>query len=261
MEGDFFMKFFVLTKRSLLSLAFCLIIGALAATVAVSSAVKAVQTTAEPKIVPVYRVEGGKNQVAISFDAAWGDEQTEHLLNILDENDVKATFFLVGDWVDKYPDDVKEIHERGHDIGNHSDTHPHMPQLDISGENAEVQACNEKIKALTGQSPTLFRPPYGDYDNDLVNCVKSLGMYCVQWDVDSLDWKDPSPEQMTKTVLDKVKDGSIVLMHNGAKNTPAALPNIIKGIRDKGFEIVLIKDLIPEGEYYTDVQGELHLSN
>ena len=78
--------------------------------------------------------------------------------------------------------------------------------------------------------------------------------------VDSLDWKDPSPEQMCKTVLDKVTDGSIVLMHNGAKNTPAALPEIIKGIKAKGYEIVLIKDLIPEGEYYTDVQGEFHLS-
>lgn len=254
------MKFFILTKRSLISLAFCLAIGVLAASVAVSSAVKAVQTAAEPKQVPVYRVEAGKNRVAISFDAAWGDEQTEDLLNILDECNAKATFFLVGDWVDKYPDDVKEIHSRGHDIGNHSDTHPHMPQLDISGETKEVQACNDKIKAITGQAPTLFRPPYGDYDNNLVNCVKGLGMYCVQWDVDSLDWKDPTPEQMTKTVLDKVKDGSIVLMHNGAKNTPAALPGIIKGIRDKGFEIVLIKDLIPEGEYYTDVQGELHLS-
>ena len=254
------MKFFILTKRSLVSLAFCLMIGAAAATVAVSSAVKAVQTAAEPKQVPVYRVEQGKKQVAISFDAAWGDEQTETLLNILEKNNTKATFFLVGDWVDKYPDDVKEIHARGHDIGNHSDTHPHMPTLDLSGQTKEVQACNDKIKALTGAAPTLFRPPYGDYDNNLVSCVKSLGMYCVQWDVDSLDWKDPTPEQMTKTVLNKVTDGSIVLMHNGAKNTPAALPQIIKGIRDKGYEIVLIKDLLPEGEYYTDVQGEMHLS-
>ncbi len=206
-------------------------------------------------------MESHDNRVAISFDAAWGDEQTEQLLDILDENNVKATFFLVGDWVDKYPDDVKEIAQRGHDIGNHSDTHPHLPQLSNENATKEIQCCNEKIEALTGHTPTLFRPPYGDYNNDLVKTVKSLGMYCIQWDVDSLDWKDPTPEQMCKTVLDKVTDGSIVLMHNGAKNTPAALPDIIKGIQDKGFEIVLIKDLIPEGEYYTDVQGEMHLSN
>ena len=213
------MKLILLTKRSLVTLGLSLMIGVTAATVAITSTVKAVQTAAEPRKIPVYRVESDKKQVAISFDAAWGNEQTEDLLKILDEHKVKATFFLVGKWVDDFPDDVKSIAAHGNDIGNHS-----------------------------------------DYDNMVVDCVKSMGMYCVQWDVDSLDWKDPTPEQMCKTVLSKVKDGSIVLMHNGAKNTPAALPSIIEGIKDKGYEIVLIKDLIPEGEYYTDVQGELHLS-
>lgn len=224
------MKLFILTRRSLLSLGVCVLAGVAALCVTVSSATKAVQTAAEPKVNPIYRVESDKKQVAVSFDAAWGDEQTNELLDILDEHKVKATFFLVGDWVAKYPDDVKAIAEKGHDIGNHSDTHPHMPELSADKEQAEITACNQKIEALTGKSPTLFRPPYGDYNNTLVDCVKSMGMYCVQWDVDSLDWKDPSPEQMTKTVLDKVKDGSIILMHNGAKNTPAALPQIIKAL-------------------------------
>ena len=162
--------------------------------------------------------------------------------------------------MDKYPEDVKEIAAHGNDIGNHSDTHPHMPQLSGEKMSDEIRHCNEKIEALTGHAPTLFRAPYGDYDNNLVKTVKGLGMYCVQWDVDSLDWKDPTPDQLTRNVLKKVTDGSIVLMHNGAKNTPAALPGIIEGIHDKGYEIVLIKDLIPDGEYYTDVQGELHLT-
>ena len=254
------MKLFILTRRSLIALALCLLAGLTAVGVTVSSASQAVQTAATPKINPIYRVASTKKQVAISFDAAWGNEQTGELLDILDRCKVKATFFLVGEWVDKYPDDVKTIAQRGHDVGNHSNTHPHMPQLSRDMASAEVSACNDKIKALTGKAPTLFRPPYGDYDNKVVETVKQLGMYCVQWDVDSLDWKDPSPEQMTKTVLDKVTDGSIVLMHNGAKNTPAALPSIIEGIQDMGYEIVLIRDLIPEGEYYTDVQGELHLT-
>lgn len=254
------MRLLILTKRSLVSVAFCCVIGALAATIAVSSGVRAVQTAAEPREIPIYRVESDKKQVAISFDAAWGNEETPMLLDILDKYDVKATFFLVGDWVDKYPDDVKEIAARGNDIGNHSNTHPHLPELSLSEESAEIEECNRKIEALTGSCPSLFRPPYGDYNNDVVNTVKALGMYCVQWDVDSLDWKDPTPEQICDNVLKKVKDGSIVLMHNGAKNTPAALPSIIEGIQDKGYEIVLIKDLIPEGEYYTDVQGEMHLT-
>ena len=254
------MRLLILTKRSLLTIGFCLLIGILAATVTISSTVQAVQTAASPKENPVYRVESDKNQVAISFDAAWGNEQTSELLDILDEYDVKSTFFLVGSWVDNYPESVKEIAKRGHDVENHSNTHPHMPELSTADMTGEIQACNEKIASLTGNTPTLFRPPYGDYNNEVVRSVKGCGMYCVQWDVDSLDWKDPTPEQMCKTVLDKVKDGSIILMHNGAKNTPAALPSIIKGIQDKGFDIVLIKDLIPDGEYYTDVQGELHLT-
>lgn len=253
------MKLILLTKRSLVTLGLSLMLGVTAATVAITSTVKAVQTAAEPREIPVYRVESDKKQVAISFDAAWGNEQTDELLKILEDHKVKATFFLVGKWVDDFPDDVKNIAAHGNDIGNHSNTHPHLPEAGSDKTREEIQACNDKIEKLTGKTPTLFRPPYGDYDNSVVNCVKSMGMYCVQWDVDSLDWKDPSPEQMTKTVLDKVQDGSIVLMHNGAKNTPAALPSIIEGIKDKGFEIVLIKDLIPEGEYYTDVQGEFHL--
>ena len=254
------MRLLILTKRSLLTIGFCLLIGILAATVTISSTVQAVQTAASPKENPVYRVESDKNQVAISFDAAWGNEQTSELLDILDEYDVKSTFFLVGSWVDNYPESVKEIAKRGHDVENHSNTHPHMPELSTADMTGEIQACNEKIASLTGNTPTLFRPPYGDYNNEVVRSVKGCGMYCVQWDVDSLDWKDPTPEQMCKTVLDKVKDGSIILMHNGVKNTPAALPSIIRGIQDKGFDIVLIKDLIPDGEYYTDVQGELHLT-
>nr|WP_316625656.1 polysaccharide deacetylase family protein [uncultured Ruminococcus sp.] len=147
------MKLLILTKRSLISIGFCFLIGALAATVAITSTVKAVQTAAQPKENPIYRVESHDNRIAISFDAAWGDEQTEQLLDILDENNVKATFFLVGDWVDKYPDDVKEIAQRGHDIGNHSDTHPHLPQL--SNESLQQRPCQN------GQKPRHVLHPMG----------------------------------------------------------------------------------------------------
>ena len=255
------MKLLILTRRSLLTIALCLLIAVTAATVAISSTFKAVQTAAEPKEIPIYCVESDKKQVAISFDAAWGNEQTNTLLEILDKYDVKSTFFLVGQWVDKYPDDVKNIAEHGHDIGNHSNTHPHLPELNVSDATAEIQECNNKVEKITGKCPTLFRPPYGDYNNDVVKAVKGLGMYCVQWDVDSLDWKDPSPEQLCQNVISKLKDGSIVLLHNGATNTPAALPSIIECIKEKGYEIVPISQLIPEGEYYTDVQGEMHLSS
>ena len=246
------MRLLILTKRSLLSIAFCLLIGILSATVAISSTVKAVQTATTPREIPIYYVETDKKQVALSFDAAWGNEQTEGLLDTLDKYN-----FLVGEWVDKFPESVKEIAKRGHDVGNHSDTHCHMTQISTADMTGEIQSCNEKIKKLTNTTPTLFRAPYGDYNNDVVNSVKGCDMYCVQWDVDSLDWKDPSAEQITKNVVDKIQNGSIILLHNGATNTPEALPMIIEGILDKGYEIVPISEILLKGEYYTDVQGKM----
>lgn len=251
------MRLLILTKRSLLSIGFCLLIGILAATIAISSTVKVVQTASTPREIPIYFVDTDKKQVAISFDAAWGNEQTETLLDILDKYKVKTTFFLVGEWVDKYPDSVKEIAKRGHDVENHSNTHAHMPQLSTADMTGEIQSCNEKIKKLTGETPTLFRAPYGDYNNDVVKTVNGCDMYCVQWDVDSLDWKDPTAEQITKNVVDKITNGSIVLLHNGATNTPEALPMVIEGILEKGYEIVPISEILLKGEYYTDVQGKM----
>lgn len=251
------MRLFIITKRNLVSIGFCLIIGILAGTIAITSTVKAVQTATAQREIPIYCVDTDKKQVALSFDAAWGNEQTENLLNTLDKYKVKTTFFLVGDWVKNFPDSVKEIAKRGHDIGNHSDTHPHMTQMSSSDMVSQIQSCNDKVKELTGKAPTLFRAPYGDYNNDVVKSVNGCNMYCVQWDVDSLDWKDPSAEQITKNITGKIKNGSIILMHNGAKNTPEALPIVIEAIKSEGYEIVPISQILLKGEYYTDVQGKM----
>ncbi len=251
------MRLLILTKRSLISIGFCLLIGVMAATIAISSTVKAVQTASTEREIPIYFVDTDKKQVSISFDAAWGNEQTETLLDILDKYKVKTTFFLVGEWVDKFPESVKEIAKRGHDVENHSNTHAHMPQLSTADMTGEIQTCNEKIKKLTGKAPTLFRAPYGDYNNDVVKTVNGCDMFCVQWDVDSLDWKDPAPEQIKKNVVDKITNGSIVLLHNGATNTPEALPMVIEGILEKGYEIVPISQILLKCDYYTDVQGKM----
>ena len=186
-----------------------------------------------------------------------GDAGIEKEKDILDKYNVKTTFFLVGDWVEKYPESVKEISKRGHDVGNHSNTHPHMTQMSVDDMNMQIQTCNEKIKALTGKCPTLFRAPYGDYNNDVVKTVKANNMYCVQWDVDSLDWKDPTPNQITLNITNKLKDGSIILMHNGATNTPEALPMVIEAIKAQGYEIVPISQILLKGNYTTDVQGKM----
>ena len=251
------MRLLILTKRSLITLSFCLLVGALTAAIAVSSATKAVQTATTQREIPIYCVDTTKKQVALSFDAAWGNEQTDQLLEILEKYNVKTTFFLVGEWVDKYPEDVKKIAAKGHDVGNHSNTHPHMSQMSTADITGEIQACNEKIKKLTGKMPTLFRAPYGDYNNDVVNSVNGCNMYCVQWDVDSLDWKDPTPEQIKQNIVRKIKNGSIILMHNGAKITPESLPYVIEAIKEQGYEIVPISKILLKCDYYTDVQGKM----
>ena len=224
------MRLYIITKRNLISIGFCLLIGVLAGAIAVTSTVRAVQSAAAQREIPIYYVDTDKKQVALSFDAAWGNEQTEHLLEILDKYKVKSTFFLVGDWVKNYPDSVKDIAKHGHDVGNHSNTHPHMTQMSSSDMVGQIQSCNEKIKELT---------------------------YCVQWDVDSLDWKDPTPEQIKQNIMKKIKNGSIILMHNGAKNTPEALPTVIEAIKSEGYEIVPISQILLKGEYYTDVDGKM----
>ncbi len=232
-------------------------IGGMAMIVAGTTASKVVATVGEERQIPIYCVDQKEKICALSFDAAWGNEQTETLLDILDEYEVKSTFFLVRQWVDKYPDSVNEIAERGHDIGNHSATHPHMNSLTKEQQTEEILSCNEAVKALTGHSPTLFRAPYGEYNNSLVNCVREQDMYCVQWNIDSLDWKNPTPDEMVKRIEEKLTEGSIILMHNGAENTPEALPKIIEMIKAKGYRIVPVSEILLDGEYKTDTQGKM----
>ena len=177
---------------------------------------------------PIYCVQRDQKLVAISFDAAWGNEDTQQLIDILSQYKVPATFFVVGEWVDKYPESVKALHDAGHEVMNHSNTHAHYPQLSADQVVADLNACNDKIEAVTGVRPTLVRLPYGDYDDSSVNAVRSIGMEPIQWDVDSLDWKDLAAGEITQRVTSKVQPGSIVLYHNAALHTPEALPAIIQ---------------------------------
>ena len=238
------MKLFIITKKQLM-LAICIVV---AATILVVGSITI--SADQNRLLPIYCVETDKKQVAISFDAAWGNDDTQQLIDILKEYNAPATFFVVGAWVDKYPESVKALHDAGHQIQNHSNTHPHMPQLSREQMKDEIESCNKKISDITGKTPILLRPPYGDYDNALIETLTELNMYTIQWDVDSLDWKDnATPDSICKRVTSKVKNGSIVLFHNDADHTPAALPNILKCLKDEGYEFVFISDLIYKENY------------
>lgn len=211
----------------------------------------------EKRELPIYCVKTEKKQVALSFDAAWGNEDTAKILEILKKQNVKVTFFMTGGWVEKYPDDVKAIAAAGHDLGNHSENHKQMSKLTKEQSVKEIMTPHDKVKALTGKDMKLFRPPYGDYNNTLIEATKECGYYCIQWDVDSLDWKDYGKDNILKQVLDNkhLGNGSIILCHNGAKFTAEALEELVVGLKDKGYEIVPISELIYTENYEMDHEG------
>lgn len=208
------------------------------------------------KKLPIYKVNREEKIVSISFDAAWGNEYTQNLLDILKKYKIKTTFFLVGMWVDKFPDSVKAISEAGHDIGNHSDTHPHLPKQNREKIKEQIENCNNKIENLTGKRPILFRFPYGDYDNKSMQELEDLNMYPIQWNIDSLDWKNKKCDEMCKRIIPKLSPGSIILMHNGAKYTAESLATIIEKIQAEGYKIVPISEIIYKDNYKVNTQGE-----
>lgn len=206
---------------------------------------------------PIYCVETEEPKIALSFDAAWGNEDTEQILEILKKHDVKVTFFMTGGWVESYPDDVKKILEEGHDLGNHSENHKNMSLISNEEKQTELMKVHDKVKELTGYEMFLFRPPYGDYDNDVIKTAKACGYYTIQWDVDSLDWKDYGVDSIVKTVCEhkNLGNGSIILCHNGAKYTAQALDELITDLKGKGYSFVPISELIYKDDYHMNHEG------
>ena len=241
-------------RQIALALAFCLLTGCYAMMPPESAATSVL---AAKKELPVYSVERDDNVIAVTFDASWGADNTPKLLDILDEYDAKCTFFLVGLWVDKYPDMVQAIVERGHEIGNHSATHPHMSKLSESKMLEELRMMSDKVEKLTGVRPTLFRPPYGDYNNSVIRTVRSAGYEAVQWSVDSLDWKNISPQDMIRRA-GKVGKGDIILFHNDSQYLLDALPTLLQSYKEQGLQMVKVSDILLEGETTIDVQGKQH---
>ena len=214
-----------------------------------------VGAAASDRQLPIYCVQRDDKTVALSFDAAWGNDDTQQLIDILKKYNVNATFFVVGQWVDKYPESVKALADAGNEVMSHSDDHAHFSQLSPEQIKANITASNEKIQKVTGTAPTLFRCPYGEYNDTVISTVNDMGMSAVQWDVDSLDWKGLSAQDISDRVLKNVKSGSIVLFHNAAENTPEALPTIIEALLADGYTIVPVSQILLTGDFTIDNTG------
>ena len=208
-----------------------------------------------PRLVPIYSVDTEEKKVAISFDTAWGADKTLDIIRILDEYNVNATFFMVGFWVEDYPDMVRAINEQGIEIATHSNTHPDFTTLSESQMELELTTSIDSIEAITGKKVELFRAPYGAYNNTMLNLTDRLGLKTIQWDVDTLDWKGLSGIEICERVMSKVKNGSIILCHNNSDHILDALPLMLERLLNAGYEVVSVGELIMHDNYYIDNLG------
>lgn len=214
-------------------------------------------TSVNGRELPIYSVKTEEAKIALSFDAAWGNEDTQSILDTLAKHEVQVTFFATGGWVETYPDDVKKIIAAGHDLGNHSENHKQMSTLSEMQCKEEIMKVHNRVKELTGYEMTLFRPPYGDYNNQVISCAYACGYYPIQWSIDSLDWKDYGASDIISRVTESkyLKNGAIILCHNGAKYTAEALDTMIQILKEKGYQLVPISQLIYTENYHMEADG------
>lgn len=250
------MKAVTFTKKQIKRAAAIAAFGIAACAAAITLVVTSVGSRAEKRLLPIYSTETDEKKIAITFDVAWENSNTDELIAMLDEHDAKATFFITGDWCDRYPEDVKKFFDAGHEIENHSDTHPHVLGANVNELIADTRECSRKIRMLTGVEPSYYRAPYGEYDDSLITTLDGMGMTVIQWDVDSVDWNGPSASDIKKKVLKGVKPGSILLFHNDLENTTEALPEILQNLKSQGYKFVTINDLVYKDNYTIDANGK-----
>ena len=208
------------------------------------------------KELPVYSVARDDKKIALTIDAAWEDDKTPFILQEFGKYNIKATFFLCGFWVEKYPDNVKAIHAAGHEIGNHSLTHPHMNKMGSEQIKDDLTKFDDLLESVIGVRAKNFRAPYGEYNDNVIKTVRSMGYEVIQWDIDTIDWK---PERSSQTILDtvlpKLHDGCIILCHNNGFKIEQYLPILIETAMQQGYQFVTIEELLLDGDTTIDVNG------
>ena len=216
----------------------------------------AIQTSASnQKLLPIYNVKTEEKKVALTMNCAWNADDIDSILETLNDNNTKITFFMVGDWIEKFPEAVKKIQEAGHEIGSHSDTHPHVNKLSYEENIEEIEKSNDKIEKITGNRTKIYRAPYGEYNDTVIKAAQDKGYYTIQWDLDTLDYTGLTRDEMWNRLKDKIKEGDIILSHNGTKHTADSLDMLLKNIKSKGFEVVKVSDLIYENNYTINSNG------
>lgn len=192
---------------------------------------------------PIYQGNPKKDYAAFICNVAWGTEYIDELLNLLEEHQVRISFFLEGRWAANNPDKVEQIHEYGHEIGNHGYSHYMMSDLNRDKIREEIEKTNQEISEITGTKAELFGPPAGDFDEDVLRVASNLDMYTILWSLDTIDWKEPGVDYMTDKILNNIHPGAIILMHP-TEDTVTALDEILTGLESKEYEVLPVSQLI-----------------
>lgn len=247
------MKVFVTDKYRILTfIVICALIGITSTFIKN----KSVPTEGNIKRLPIYSVQRDDTKIAITFDCAWGADDVDDILETLKKHNCKATFFVLGTWAEKYPEAVKKICADGHEIGNHSYNHAYYTKLTKEEQQADMKKGEQAIEKVTGKAPVLFRAPSGDYNNDVIEMCGESGKICIQWDVDSLDWKGLNTTQMNERIMEKTKSGSVLLFHNDTDYTAKSLDTILTSLSGKGFQYATVSELIYKDNYMIDHTGK-----
>lgn len=212
--------------------------------------------TSSKHLIPIYRVQTEEKQIALTFDCAWGADKTLEILEVLEEYDIDATFFMVSFWAEKYPDMVEAIVESGCEVGNHSSTHPHFASMTTAETISEITSSTEIIESIAGVEINVFRAPFGEYTNDMITACDEIGQKVIQWDVDTLDWKGISGSEISQRITTKVSAGSIILMHNNSDNVVEGIKDAIPKLIAEGYEFVTVSELIIKEDYKINSNGE-----
>ena len=204
--------------------------------------------------IPIYSVERDDNKIALTFDCAWNDDDVDQILDTLDLYNCRATFFVVGDWAQKYPSSLQKIYQRGHEIGTHSYNHKDYTKLSRQELDEDMELCDSVVEEIIGIRPKLFRAPSGGYNDSVIEVCEARGNTYIQWSVDSIDYNDASQKEIYERVVPKTKAGDIILMHNGTANTANILPQILAEL-SKNYSFSTVSDMIYTDNYRIDHTG------
>ena len=241
-------------KSSLLVVFLCAVIFSVGI---IASGVKTVFKSGRRNL-PLYSVNRSDNSIALTFNCAWGGEDIKSILQSLEKYKVKATFFVVGEWAEKYPEELKAIAEAGHEIGGHSYNHKDYQSLSREEIKNDIQKTAVAVKESCGEDIKLIRVPSGSYNSDVISAIEEAGYIPIQWSVDSIDYGDADCEGIFLRATSKTRPGDIILMHTGTKNTAAALPRILDSLSGK-YEFVTVSELMYKEDYYVDNDGKMNL--